>query len=79
MDTLPEYMTRAQLAEYLRNQHGIPTSLSSLNKLAQPSVGLGPPVAKWWGSRPLYRPAAGLAWALSLMRDGDDGKSSVTA
>jgi hypothetical protein len=61
-------MTRAQAVEFLRAELGIPVSLSKFNKLAMPSMGEGPPVAKWWDSRPLYAREAVQAWAEARCR-----------
>jgi hypothetical protein len=60
-------LTRKQLAEFLAG-HGIPTSYSTLEKLCAPAINRGPPVAAWWGRRPLYDPAEALAWAESRLR-----------
>jgi hypothetical protein len=48
-------MTRQQVVRFL-NANGIPISESTLAKLCAPSVNRGPPVASWWGKRPLYAP-----------------------
>jgi hypothetical protein len=61
-------MTRQQLVPFL-NANGIPISESTLSKLCAPSVNRGPPVASWWGKRPLYAPGPGLEWAKSLLRE----------
>lgn len=61
-------MTRPQLVAFL-NESGIPISESTLSKLGAPSVGRGPPVAAWFGRRPLYEPAPSLEWARALLRD----------
>jgi len=60
-------MTRRQIAAYLR-EHGVPVGDSTLDKLCMPTVNEGPPVAAWWGRRPLYDPEEALAWAESRMR-----------
>jgi hypothetical protein len=60
-------MTRRQIAKYLR-EHGVPVGDSTLDKLCMPTVNEGPPVAVWWGRRPLYDPADALAWAEGRMR-----------
>lgn len=59
--------TRAELGAELR-AHGFPISISKLNKLCAPSVNQGPPIAGWWGPRPLYELDNGIAWAESLLR-----------
>jgi hypothetical protein len=68
---LPEglpLMTRKQLVPFL-NAHAFPISESVLSKLSAPKVGKGPPIAKWWGKRPLHAPEPSLAWAKSMLRD----------
>ena len=62
--TTEALLTREQLRLQL-NERGYPLSQSYLNKISLPSVNAGPPVAKWWGKRPLYRLDDGLAWAES--------------
>jgi hypothetical protein len=54
--------TRDQLGAYLR-ANGYPIANSSLDKLCMPSCGEGPPVARWFGRRPLYDFEQGLRWA----------------
>jgi hypothetical protein len=61
-------MTRQQVVRFL-NANGIPISESTLAKLCAPSVNRGPPVASWWGKRPLYAPGPALDWAKSLLRE----------
>jgi hypothetical protein len=61
------FMTRRQLVEFL-NEHGYPLTLSTLNKLAMPSCGEGPPAEGAWGKFDLYDPARGLQWARSRFR-----------
>jgi hypothetical protein len=58
-------MTRSALAERL-TQAGFPVTLGSLNTWT--SLGSGPPVAAWWGRRPLYEWAPCLAWAQARLR-----------
>jgi hypothetical protein len=62
--TEPALLTREQLRLRL-NAHGYPLTASYFNKISLPSVNAGPPVAKWWGKRPLYRLEEALAWAES--------------
>jgi hypothetical protein len=52
-------LTRKQLAEFL----------AALEKLCAPAISQGPPVAAWWGRRPLCDPAEALAWAESADRE----------
>jgi hypothetical protein len=61
----PTLLTRKPLLLKL-NERGFPLTMSNLNKLCLPSVNGGPPVAKWWGKRPLYNLEDALAWAESL-------------
>jgi hypothetical protein len=63
--TTPEALfTREQLRLRL-NERGYPITPSYWNKINLPSVNAGPPVAKWFGKRPLYRLEDALAWAES--------------
>ena len=61
------YLTRRQLAEFLTAQ-GYPISKSTLDKLAMPSRGQGPPAAGFWANRALYEPGKALVWAKSRFR-----------
>jgi hypothetical protein len=58
----PQFLTREQLRQQL-NDRGFVISPGYFNQLCLPSQGLGPPIARWWGSRPLYDLESGLAWA----------------
>jgi hypothetical protein len=58
--------TRAQLLALI-NEDGIPMSKSTLDRHCMPSNKGGPPVAGWWGRRPLYDLDEGRAWARSLL------------
>jgi hypothetical protein len=62
LPTLRRYKTRRQLAEFL-TARGFPISKSTLDKLAMPSRGEGPPPVGFWGNRALYDPKKALAWA----------------
>jgi hypothetical protein len=62
--TTEALLTREQLRLHL-NEQGYPLSQSYFNKISLPSVNAGPPVAMWWGKRPLYRLDDALAWAES--------------
>jgi hypothetical protein len=53
---------------FIYEQRGVRISLSSLEKLCAPSVNEGPPVALYWGRRPLRRPADVLAWVDRRLR-----------
>jgi hypothetical protein len=48
--------------------NGYPIGDGTLDKLCAPSVNQGPAVDCWLGRRPLYDPAAGLAWAEARLR-----------
>jgi hypothetical protein len=61
-------MTRQQLVPFL-NAQGIPITKSVLNKLSAPKINRGPPIASWWGKRPLYTPSEALDWARSMLSD----------
>ncbi|WP_156952120.1 hypothetical protein [Bradyrhizobium sp. WSM1743] len=65
-----EFYTRDELGAYLR-EAGYPIGKSTLDKLCSPSIAEGPPVAKYWGQRPLYTAEAGLAWAEARARKPD--------
>lgn len=54
--------TRRELAQFL-TEKGYRTSIHLLNRLCQPSVNQGPPVAGRWGPADLYDDEPALAWA----------------
>jgi hypothetical protein len=58
--------TRSQLLSAI-HAAGIPMGKSTLDRLCMRSNYQGPPVAKYWGRRPLYDLDKGLAWAHSLL------------
>ena len=58
-----KYLMLQDLPAFLHEHRGIRVALSSLEKMVAPANGSGPPVASRWGRRPLFRPAAVLAWA----------------
>jgi hypothetical protein len=62
--TSPALLTREQLRQRL-NEAGYPITTSYWNKINLPSVSAGPPVAKWFGKRPLYRLDDALTWTES--------------
>jgi hypothetical protein len=66
MNTKPR-RTRKQLAERLR-ELGFPIGDSTLAKICAPAIGQGPPVAAWWGNRPLYDEDEAVAWAEARLR-----------
>jgi hypothetical protein len=47
------------------DKRGYKISKSYFDQICAPTVNAGPPVAKWWGKRPLYRLTDALAWAES--------------
>jgi hypothetical protein len=57
-------LTREQVRLRL-NEQGFPLTASYFNKICLPSRNAGPPIAKWWGKRPLYDLGAALDWAES--------------
>jgi hypothetical protein len=59
-----QLLTRERLRLQL-NEMGFPLTVSYFQKICLPSVKAGPPVAKYWGKRPLYRLDEALAWAES--------------
>jgi hypothetical protein len=61
------FFTRDQLREEL-NARGYPLTATYFSKMCLPSRNAGPPIAKWFGRRPLYRLEDGLAWAESRCR-----------
>jgi hypothetical protein len=67
-----EYLTRAQLAEYL-TASGYPISRSTLAKLCAPARSEGPPTSGFWSNRALYDPARALSWAKSRFRRNRHG------
>lgn len=58
----PQLLTRKQLCHEL-NERGYVISPAYFAQLCLPSRNQGPPVATWWGARPLYDFQAALAWA----------------
>ena len=67
-ETSTRLMTRKQTLEFIR-AHGFPISEAYFSKLCLPSRNSGPPVARWFGGKPLYEPAPTLAWANSRCGD----------
>ena len=47
----------------LLNEHGVPISLSTFEKLDSPAINDGPPVDAWWGRRKLRKASTLLTWA----------------
>jgi hypothetical protein len=58
--------TRSRLLAAI-NEEGIPLSKSTLDRYCMPSTKGGPPIAGWWGRRPLYDIETGKQWARSLL------------
>lgn len=73
-----EYLTRAQLAEFL-TKRGYPISQSTLAKLCALARGEGPPAIGFWSNRALYDPARSLSWAKNRFRTNRRGSSQVSA
>jgi hypothetical protein len=71
-------LTRQQVGAYLRGC-GFPIGDGTLNKLCMPTANEGPPVAAWWGRRPLYDPDEVLTWAEARMRPGHQQVVSAAA
>jgi hypothetical protein len=67
-DTSERLMTRKQALEFIRSR-GFPISDAYFSKLCLPSRNSGPPVARWFGGRPLYAAESTLAWAHSRCGD----------
>lgn len=57
-------LTRRQMRDFLA-AHGYPIAMSTINCLCARSRNEGPPVAEWFGARPLYDGDTALAWARS--------------
>jgi hypothetical protein len=55
------YLRRRALVDALVNS-GRYISPGTMNKLCAPAIGLGPPVAGYFGARPLYTLDEGIAW-----------------
>ena len=62
-------MTREQTAEFLTGR-GFPITKGTLEQYHSKKV--GPPIAKKWGTRPLYSPSTVLAWAQSRIRNPEE-------
>lgn len=58
----PRLATRRQLLDHL-HAHDFPIGRSTIDKLCAPAVNQGPPVAAWWGRRPLYDIDVAIGWA----------------
>jgi hypothetical protein len=57
---LDALLTRREAARYINDELGYPLSFSTLTKLC--ALREGPPVARWWGRRPLYERSSLKAW-----------------
>ena len=73
-------MTRKPMTGHLR-EHGYPIADSTMDKLCAPAINDGPPVAAWWGRRPLYDPDEALVWAEKRTRQPglDDARQGMAA
>jgi hypothetical protein len=67
-DSSERLMTRKQALEFIRS-HGFPISEAYFSKLCLPSRNSGPPVARWFGGKPLYEAKPTLEWAHSRCGD----------
>src|SRR5258707_15758361 len=54
-------LTRREAAEFIRHDLGRPMSFSTMTKVC--ALGEGPPVADYWGRRPLYSREGLQHWA----------------
>jgi hypothetical protein len=60
------FLTRSEAARFVREELGLPMGGSTLDRLCGEHA--GPPVAQWWGKRPLYTAEAVREWALGRLR-----------
>ena len=60
------FLTRREAARYVNDELGHPLSYSTLSKIC--ALREGPPVACWWGRRPLYERSALRAWVAARGR-----------
>jgi hypothetical protein len=67
-------LTRHEAADYVRHELGRPLSFSTLTKLC--ALGEGPPVADYWGRRPLYSRNGLREWAENRGRKQRDGATA---
>jgi hypothetical protein len=59
-------MTKEEAVAYLRDEVGIPMTMSVFSKVTMPSrPGEGPPVDAHWGRRPLWKGRTLRSWAMS--------------
>ena len=65
VDQSEPLLTRAQAHKFVQDELGLPLSPNYWTKLCLPSRGDGPPVALYWGGRPMYRRDGVRAWAMS--------------
>jgi hypothetical protein len=70
-------LTRHKAAEYVRDDLGRPLSFSTLTKLC--ALGEGPPVAEYWGRRPLYSREDLRRWAETRGRQPHNEPTEPTA
>jgi hypothetical protein len=57
-----EFLFQRDIAPFLRAL-GYAYSTSEINRLCSPAVNRGPPIARWYGPRPLRRPTDVIGWA----------------
>jgi hypothetical protein len=65
LSTPPDTLLTRKELRYELDKRGYKISESYWNKINLPSVNAGPPVAKWFGKRPLHKLEDGIAWAES--------------
>jgi hypothetical protein len=63
-----KYLTREELRLKIKERTGIGIGKSTMDKRCMPSLNQGPPVAAYWGNKPLYEEEPGIEWALSCLR-----------
>ena len=62
-EALPEFVTRQELLRHIKEKLGVPVTDGTMAQMCMPSRNQGPPVAAYWGRRPIYNLEEGLAWA----------------
>jgi hypothetical protein len=67
-DPSEKLLTRRALADFL-TERGFPISHRTLQNMAMPSRGDGPPAERAWGNRLLYDPTKALEWAKARLSD----------
>jgi hypothetical protein len=62
-----EFLFQRDIAPFLRAL-GYSYSTSEINRLCSPTVDQGPPIARWYGPRPLRRPTDVIGWAAERLQ-----------